>query len=388
MDRIGVIVFAPVLFMVIFGLSGCWGGSSNQQTGNSYTITSLLLDPDSCGSDSTTGLVDCPAVYAATAGGGIFKSLDGGGSWNGINNGLFELNIAKLVMDPKNPAILYAGTENNGLFKTFDGGTTWAVAGTSGSITSITSIAIDPLTCLSPPCTDIYIGSQDSGVWVSQDRGLSWTQMNNGLEVNGTTVTALTIFSYNKIPSDLYAGTEGGHLYRFDNTNKKWEEFFPGLSDKTSATPLVIAINPIVPMDFYVGTSGGEKQTTGGLFRSNDGGLNWNVVTIPTAQGFGVRLLTFCIQIAPRCPPTVPEGSNLISEPDALYAGINGLSKNLFKEGEFWTNLHLQLEQGNNSTSLAIDILRHTTLYAGTLRGYIMKSQDEGTTWTRIDINL
>ncbi|MBI3609338.1 MAG: hypothetical protein HY204_01385 [Nitrospirae bacterium] len=395
MNRIGFIVGLFVLFMIPISLSGCWGSASNKQTGSSYAITSLLLDPNSCSLDGSTGLVDCPTVYAATAGGGIFKSPDGGGSWTRIVDGLIEWNISKLVMDPKDPATLYAGTENNGLFKTIDGGANWFNPSTSaGTIKSITAIAVDPWSTPCSPSRCLYVGSQESGVWVSQDDGLNWTQMNNGLVE--MTVTALTVFSYIKLPSDIYAGTEGGHLYRFNRTSNKWEEaLLGGLSEKTTASPLVIAVNPRVPTDLYVGTSGGEGQSLGSLFKGSNGGTSWNVVSIPFAvQSFSVRVLTFCIQKEPRCPPTIPDlndtpADDALRAKDALYAGVYGLSRNYFSEGNFWENIdNGEIQQGNNTTSLAIDTLRHTTLYTGTFLGYIMKSQDAGATWKRININL
>lgn len=391
--------------VIILALSGCWNDKSTQ-IGTSYAITSLLLDPSSCvtepvdpaNPDPNTDPVDCKTVYVATAGGGIFKSLDGGGSWARIVNGLIEWNISKMVMDPKDPMTLYIGTENNGLFKTNDGGANWFSSGTAGTITGITAIAIDPHTCLSPPCTDIYVGSQDSGsgVWVSRDIGLSWTQMNTGLAE--TNVTAFTIFSYNKFPSDLYAGTEEGHLYKFNQTGNKWEEALPGLSEKTVASPLVIAVNPLAPAgsELYVGTGGGEGQTLGGTFRSIDGGATWNVVPIPNAQNYSVRVLTFCLQVEPQCPPTLPDTddppeNDPLRESDILYAGVYGLSKTA-PAGGVWTNIDTGLIQsGNNVSSLAIDVLRHTTLYAGTLSGFVIKCQTDcqnPDNWKRIDINL
>jgi photosystem II stability/assembly factor-like uncharacterized protein len=304
---------------------------------------------------------------------------------------LIELNISELVMDPKVPTTLYAGTENNGLFKTNDGGANWFNPGTAGEIKSITSIAVDPhIYCLPSPC--IYVGSQESGVWVSKDEGQSWAQMNNGLAE--TTVTALALSSYNKSPSDLYAGTEGGHLYKFNLTGNKWEEALPGLSEKTAASPLVIAVNPTVPTTIYVGTSGGEGQSTGGTFRSDTGGQTWSFVPIPNAQNFSVRVLTFCLQVEPQCPPAVPDpddppANDPLRDKNVLYAGVYGLSRNYFTDIDFWTNIDTkQIQHGNNTTSLAVDTLRHTTLYAGTRSGFVIKSRDTGATWTRIDINL
>jgi len=393
-------VVGPAFAMIVFGLAGCWNDTKKEALAT-YAITSLLLDPKSCvtqpvdpaNPDPATDPVDCKTVYVATGGGGVYKSLDGGGSWARINNGLFEPNITELAMDPKDSEKLYAGTENSGLFKTIDGGGLWSNPSASpDTLKSISAIVVDPYpTCLPSPC--IYVGSQESGVWVSQNEGQSWTQMNSGLsETTGTIVTALALSSYNKSPSDLYAGTEGGHLfkYNFNPAVKKWEETPPGLSARTEASPLVIAVNPTVPTTIYVGTSGGEGQSQGGTFRTNDGGMNWSVESIPNGQNFSVRVLTFCLQVEPRCPPLAAEGNDQISEPDILYAGVYGLSRLYLPEG-LWENVSSisdVIHSGNNVSSLAVDTLRHTTLYAGTLLGFVIKSQDSGAHWKRIDINL
>lgn len=394
----------PALFtLMILGLGGCWNDHRSPLTAaSSPAVTALLLDPGSCSLDASTDLVDCSTIYVATDGNGVFKSEDGGKTWSRQVDGLFEWGITTLAMDPKDAMTLYAGTENSGLFRTSNGGTSWSIAGSAAAIKSITAIAIDPHTCLLPPCTDIYAGSEESGVWVSRDSGLSWAQMNNGLVE--TIVTALTVFSYIKLPSDfssdLYAGTEGGHLYKFNLTGHQWEEVLPGLSEKTAASPLVIVINPLSPAgsELYVGTSGGEGESTGRTFRSLDAGRSWNVVSIPKAQNFSVRVLTFCLQVEPQCPPTVhvpdtedPPGNDPLREKDVLYAGVYGLSRTFLPEG-LWENMFSStsdvIQLGNNTSSLAIDTLRHTTLYAGTLLGFVIKSQDTGTNWRRIDINL
>ena len=392
----------PVLFtLMILSLSGCWNDPQSQTAASSYAITTLLLDPGRCSTDVSTGRVDCSVLYAATAGNGVFKSEDGGTSWSRRVDGLYEWNITVLAMDPKDPMTLYAGTENSGLFKTTDGGANWFNPSTSaGTIRSITAITVDPYaTCLPSPC--IYVGSEESGVWVSDDNGLSWAQMNDGLPPGeGTIVTALVVFSYSGSPSVLYAGTEGGHLYKFNRTvnNGTWEEALPGLSEKTTASPLVIAVNPITPSELYVGTSGGESESTGGTFRSVNAGQTWTVMPIPNAQNFSVRVLTFCLQVEPRCPPTVPDTADLpenddLRESNILYAGVYGLSITSLPvlPGGLWTNLFSATSDvmiGNNVSSLAIDTQRHTTLYAGTLLGFVIKSQDAGATWERIDIDL
>lgn len=77
-------------------------------------------------------------IYAATNR-GIFKSTDGGSSWNAINAGLTNTDIRALVVDPQNPGTLYAGASVNGavagisigggVYKSTDGGSSWNITG-------------------------------------------------------------------------------------------------------------------------------------------------------------------------------------------------------------------------------------------------------------------
>ncbi len=65
-------------------------------------------------------------AYAATWHDGIYKTTDGGESWTTINNGLFALDVRSLAIDPENPDVIYAGlAEGVGIFKTTNGGELW-----------------------------------------------------------------------------------------------------------------------------------------------------------------------------------------------------------------------------------------------------------------------
>lgn len=62
-------------------------------------------------------------IYAGTRGYGIFKSMDGGSSWTEVNNGLNNLHIQALALDPTTLGTIFAGT-SDGVFKTTNGGAT------------------------------------------------------------------------------------------------------------------------------------------------------------------------------------------------------------------------------------------------------------------------
>jgi hypothetical protein len=65
-----------------------------------------------------------PATVYAGGIGGVFRSIDGGASWQAINSGLPEGSVSALAIDPVTPTTLYAGT-GGGVFQSTDGGATW-----------------------------------------------------------------------------------------------------------------------------------------------------------------------------------------------------------------------------------------------------------------------
>ena len=76
-------------------------------TGQYYN--SLAVDPLS------------PTTLYVGANGGVFKSTNGGGSWNAVRVGLSTPAVRALVIHPVNPAVLYAGTDGGGVFKSTGG---------------------------------------------------------------------------------------------------------------------------------------------------------------------------------------------------------------------------------------------------------------------------
>lgn len=78
-----------------------------------HMISDLVLDP------STSGV-----VYIASRK-GVHKSDDGGVTWQAINNGLESLNVRSLAVSPIDPNTLYVGTNGSGLYRSHNGGQTW-----------------------------------------------------------------------------------------------------------------------------------------------------------------------------------------------------------------------------------------------------------------------
>ena len=160
-------------------------------------------------------------LYAGTGGAGVFKSGNGGVSWKDVNQGLSSLSITSLHIDPENPDILlagayhpasptdlYVGQASGGVFRSQDGGRSWQ--GSSLLNIHIFSFAASP----AYPDT-VYAGAW-GGIYRSTDKGLNWTDINAGLD-NAFPHT-LHVVSDN--PLTLLAGTTFGLLsYTDDSLN-------------------------------------------------------------------------------------------------------------------------------------------------------------------------
>jgi FlgD Ig-like domain len=128
----------------------------------------------------------------------LFKTTDGGASWDTLTALSFDTTLKALAVDPVNPNIVYAG-KGNGVFRSSDGGISWASTG----LADVRAIAIDP----DQPQT-VYAGTAN-GAYVSPTGGGGWTAMNDGLDYPAVTDLKVGTDHY------LYSSTNGTGMYRW-----------------------------------------------------------------------------------------------------------------------------------------------------------------------------
>src|SRR5262245_11885729 len=306
---------------------------------------------------------DFPAL-----GDGVFKSTDGGNTWNAASTGLdFGYSVYALAIDPATPSILYAGTET-GVFKSTDGGGTWDAILPG----YVAALAIDPIS----PGT-LYAGTP-SGVFKSTDGGGTW-------DITGWTAPVDALVIDPGAPATLYAATascgsdgclnkvfkstDGGGTWSATGLNEPYERT-PLADTPLSAIKVVLAIGPTTPATLYAGT-------ISGVFKSTDGASAWRRTTSGTNDWVSALAVD----------PTTP---------NALYAGTRdsdldgdgaGVSKSM-DGGATWGAASTGLPSGITSESpafainaLAIDRTTPGIVYAGTNDG-VFKSMDAGGTWS------
>ena len=303
-----------------------------------------------------------PASGALYAGGGsnwygpaVWRSDDLGKTWSHSSEGLTYGDDGEKITTIWNlatgsDAALYAGVEPAGLFKSSDGGSTWSHVegltkhpsrpewqpGNGGLILH----SIVP----HPEDTDrMWVGISSVGAFETQDGGASWETRNRGVRA-GFMPEGQQHPEFGQCVHKLVMAADGGeHLY---------------------------------------------QQNHCGVYRSSDGGKQWEEITAGLPTEFG-----FPMGAHPRDPNTVwtipmtepDQGRYMIDGHAAVYRTNDG--------GETWAKSTDGLPKDNAYISvlreaMAVDRLDPVGVYFGTSTGQLYGSRDEGRTWGLIADNL
>ena len=343
-------------------------------------VSSLAIDPHN------------PSTLYAATDAGLFKTTDGGASWSGVNSGLPDIGIRALAIDPQNPSTLYVTPgireyyyelrdRGRGLFKSTDGGASWNAANsglpTDSGNAYVCALAVDPQN----PGT-LYAGTPAAGVYKTTDGGASWIA--TGLLTQDGCATVLAVDPQH--PGTVFAGVTSyeragqwdvsGELFKSTDGGGRWSSvvIFPPGDVLRASIISILAIDPQNPGTVYVRTVG---YASDGLFKTTDGAASWITVpaSIRAASVNGVRGATVnTLAVDPQAP-------------GALYVGIWG--DRLFKSADWgasWSAVNSGLPDGG-VTFVAIDPQDATVLYATTGRG-VFRSKNGGSSWSAVNSGL
>jgi photosystem II stability/assembly factor-like uncharacterized protein len=203
-------------------------------------ILSLALDP-----------VDSSRIYVGTPW-GVFRSTDDGKSWQKKSQGMKRGFVQKVLIDHFQRRTLYACSEDD-LYCSADEGGHWKPlhVGVRGLMT-VVQHPVDP--------AHLLVGTEDSGVRVSFDRGKTWKI---GAGLPGTAFYALCVSSSNET---IYAGGYLSGVWKSKNGGLSWDLLWQ--SDQLEAV-YTIFVHPEDSRHIMIGTSGQ------GIFESFDEGKSW-----------------------------------------------------------------------------------------------------------------
>jgi photosystem II stability/assembly factor-like uncharacterized protein len=216
--------------------------------------------------------------------GGVCVSRDYGATWQAANQGLPEAPATSIVVDPKSPRtarVLYSAIYGNGVYKSADGGASWnPVVAQPGSQLNrhVYRLKLQSTGALFCSITGKREGSKfpsPGGLFRTRDGGRSWEDLTASLDLKwpGDVELHPTDPATMYLAASTAPGFEQGGLYKSVDYGKTWkrlirESDFPQeLSSYTHA--LFVTLDPRDPETIYLGA------TTHGLFVSRDGGKRW-----------------------------------------------------------------------------------------------------------------
>ncbi len=195
------------------------------------------------------------------AGPGFLKqSGDGGQTWTDLSERLpAQGAVQGLALTPDDPQRLTAYIAGQGVYRSRDGGRSWERVGPPLPNTEVTALVGVP----GRPDT-LYLGTERLRVLRSTDGGLLWSPVGAGLQ--GPRVLALSVSPQD--PRLVFAATPEG-VFRSTDEGRTWQLTGPGLPHRLVEA---VAIDPTPPGTVYA-------VALGLLYRSQDQGLSWQKVT-------------------------------------------------------------------------------------------------------------
>src|SRR6202171_3273406 len=284
-DDIAVVESNPYVFYVGFATNGVWkttnNGTTFQPVFDTYSSASV---GDIAVSQSNPDIVwvgtgETNNRQSSSFGDGIYKSTDAGKTF--INMGLKDSQaIARIVIDPRDPNVVYVAVlghlfganKERGVYKTTDGGKTWNNVKFIDEDTGFTDLVMDQADSRTLYAASYQRrrtswgfngGGPGSGIWKTTDAGKTWTKIQgNGLPDGLLGRIGLDVSRSN--PNVIYAQMEVGAS---SGTGGE-EQVMPGASPTPTPTPSASPSASPTP-----------DPKKSGVWRSDDKGKTWRVVS-------------------------------------------------------------------------------------------------------------
>ena len=394
-------------------------------------IRDVIVDP--INPDVVYAATEDPLGYVVDEA-GVYKSVDGGASWNPAGVELQNKRVMCLTMDPDSNQTLYAGvyayhSYNGGVYVSHDAGASWTRISTGlpddlgvSQVTS-TGAASDPFVLYAAATYPENILPLPPTLWEARlyksvDGGQSWQRSADGIMYPHMSAVALDPTD----PETVYAGTDRGGIYRSGDAAGQWSHYSVGLERLTVRD---VAFDPLDPRVLFAAVQSRESEycwVDAGVHMSVDGGRNWAPRSqgIHVGGGFWTSALAVSLPVdgadtgmvyAAHCGwngyRTVDGGENWIwcggtsglynywtldvvidpFTPSVIYmagAGYEPSWPDVFKSmdcGRTWEAIASELVWAE-FMSLAIDPRNPQTIYAGSGWEGVWKTTNGGESWT------
>ena len=250
---------------------------------------------------------DDPATwYVAVGSGGVWKTENAGTTWKSLFDGQGSYSIGTVVLDPSDPSRVWVGTGENvggrhvgfgdGIYRSNDGGASWENMGLKKSehISRIIVHPEDPDTLWVAAQGPLWSPGGERGVYKTTDGGKSWTNVLKSGPYTGATdllidprnpdrLYAATWQRHRTVAAYVGGGKESG-LWRSDDGGETWERLKSGLPEGNMGK-IGLAISPMQPDVLYAAIELDQRE--GGVWRSADRGSSWTKMSDAVGGGTG-----------------------------------------------------------------------------------------------------
>jgi photosystem II stability/assembly factor-like uncharacterized protein len=251
---------------------------------------------------AVTGAPDDPRrFYFGAVNGGVWRTDDAGRTWQPIFDSANVGSIGAIAVAPSDPKVLYVGTgeadmrsdiaQGIGMFRSSDGGASWQAIGLADT-QQIARILVDPrnpnvllVAALGHP----YGPNADRGVFRSTDGGKTWTKtlykdadtgaIDLTFQPGNPSVVYAALWQTRRPPWNTYPPSNGpgSGLYKSTDGGRTWHQL-TGRGLPSTPARIGLATSPAKPNRVYA-LIDSDDPNQGGLYRSDNSGASWRKVT-------------------------------------------------------------------------------------------------------------
>ena len=246
-------------------------------------------------SAAVTGVAGKPNLfYFGGTGGGVWRTTDGGQTWENISDGFFGGSIGAIEVAPSDHNTIYVGggectvrgnvSSGSGMWKSDDAGRSWKNIGLLNSrhIPRIRVHPTNPDILYAAVLGDLYKSTDERGIFRSKDGGKHWERIHFVSQDVGAVDLAMdptnprilyaSFWRVRRSPYDMSSGGAGSGIWKSSDGGDTWIELThqEGLPKDTLGI-IGLAVSPVNPDRVFAIV----ESETGGVFRSDDAGKKW-----------------------------------------------------------------------------------------------------------------
>ena len=289
-----------IAFVVFTAFAAPAAGIAALPTGNMQWRETGPASPGGRVTSVAGSAQDPNLYYLGAAGGGVWKSTNGGAAWTPVFDKQGVGAIGAVAIDPANDQTIWVGTgESNprndvsygdGVYKSTDGGKTWTNVGLRGT-KYISRILVDPSNpqhVIVGALGDVFADSANRGAYVTFDGGKTWSKTLDGGPVSGVSDLAMNprtpnvvyagVWEFQRRPWTFRSGGDRDGLYRSTDGGRTWKRLSGGGLPGGITGRIGLAVAPSDPNRIYALI----ESKHGILWRSDDGGATWTLVSSNT----------------------------------------------------------------------------------------------------------